>query len=343
MNKKLSFYIILFTIILFIIASGSIFLGVYEFESSNFSIIKQLIFYPEIVQPSDKYVILNVRLPRIIMAILAGGGLALAGTSLQGLFRNPLASPDLIGVTSGSVLFAAIAIVLGEFIKIYIPTFLHYSFLSLMSFIGALVTMSFVYRMSTTNGKTNISILLLSGVAITALSGAFTGLLIYLSNDEELKNLTFWTLGSLAGATWSKIIVVTIIVILALCYLIHLGKALNAMMLGERDANHLGISVERIKKKIILFSALLVGTIVAFTGTIGFVGLVVPYILRLIFKSNYYFVLPLSFLAGGILLLVADTISRTLIPPTEVPIGILTALMGAPVFIAILLKFKKTL
>ena len=325
MSKKLSFYIVVLAILLLVIASISIFLGVYEFESSNFQTIKQLIFNPESVIPSDRYVILNVRLPRIIMAILAGGGLALAGTSLQGMFRNPLASPDLIGITSGSVLFAAIAIILGEFIKAYIPAFLHYSFLSLMSFIGALITMSFVYRMSTTNGKTNISILLLSGVAITALSGAVTGLLIYISNDEELKNLTFWTLGSLAGATWPKIVIVAVIVALALRYLIHLGKALNAMMLGERDANHLGISVETIKKRIILFSALLVGTIVAFTGTIGFVGLVVPYILRLIFKSNYYFVLPLSFLAGAILLLVADNISRTLVPPTEVPIGILTS------------------
>ncbi len=343
MSKKLSFYIVILAILLLVIASISIFLGVYEFESSNFSTIKHLILDPESVIPSDRYVILNVRLPRIIMAILAGGGLALAGTSLQGMFRNPLASPDLIGVTSGSVLFAAIAIVLGEFIKAYIPSFLHYSFLSFMSFIGALITMSFVYKMSTTNGKTNISILLLSGVAITALSGAVTGLLIYISSDEELKNLTFWTLGSLAGATWPKITIVFVIVALALRYLIHLGKALNAMMLGERDANHLGISVETIKKRIILFAALLVGTIVAFTGTIGFVGLVVPYILRLIFKSNYYFVLPLSFLAGAILLLVADNISRTLVPPTEVPIGILTALMGAPVFIAILLKFKKSL
>jgi len=343
MQKRLSFYIGTLSIVLVSMVAVSIFLGVYNFEDSSLNTLIHLLFHPEKVDSSDQYVITHVRLPRIIMAVLSGGGLALSGTALQGMFKNPLASPDLIGITSGSVLFASITIVLGAFIKPFIPEFLHYSLLSIMSFIGAILTMSFVYKMSTVNGKTNISILLLSGVAITALSGSITGLLTFVSNDEELRNLTFWTLGSLAGATWTKIAILAVVIGVSLFYLLNLGKALNAMMLGEQDANHLGITVERIKKRIILFSALMVGTIVAFTGTIGFVGLVVPYILRLIFKSNYYFILPLSFLAGGILLLLADGVSRTLVPPTEVPIGILTAIMGAPVFIAILIKFKKSM
>ncbi|MDR0229314.1 MAG: iron ABC transporter permease [Flavobacteriaceae bacterium] len=343
MQKQLSFYIVIFAIVLLTLAIGSIFIGVYNFKDSTTNTVLNFIFNYQEVNPGDRYIISQIRLPRIIMAILAGAGLSLAGTSLQGLFKNPLASPDLIGITAGSVFFAAVAIVLGTHIKAHIPEVIHYSFLSIMSFIGALTTMSFVYKMSSINGKTNISVLLLSGVAITALSGASTGLMTFLSSDEELRNLTFWTLGSLAGATWTKVSILSVIMIVAIYYLSNLGKSLNAMMLGEVDANHLGISVESIKRRIVLFSALMVGTIVAFTGTISFVGLVVPYILRLLFKSNYYYILPLSSLAGAILLLVADGISRTLIPPTEIPIGILTAMMGAPVFISILIKFKKSL
>lgn len=343
MPKQLSFYIVVFASALLLLAIGSIFIGVYKFEDNSTHTIFNFIFNYQDVNPSDRYVIGQVRLPRIFMAILSGAGLALAGTVLQGMFKNPLASPDLVGITAGSMLFAAITIVLGVHIKPYLSEVLHYSLLSIMSFIGAVCTMFFVYKMSTTDGKTNISVLLLSGVAITALSGAGTGLLIFLSQDEELRNLTFWTLGSLAGATWTKVIILGLVVGTSMLLLLNLGKSLNAMMLGERDANHLGISVERIKKRIIILSALIVGTIVAFTGTIGFVGLVVPYILRLLFKSNYHFILPLSIFAGGILLLLADGISRTLTPPTEVPIGIITAMMGAPVFIAILLKFKKNL
>lgn len=343
MKTKLSFYAIVLSIILIIIAVASIFIGVYKFEAGTLQTLYNILFTTQEINPSDHYVFFDVRLPRVLMAILTGAGLSLAGTTLQGMFKNPLASPDLIGITAGSVLFAAVTIVLGTHIKSFIPEAVHYSLLSIMSFVGAITTMSFVYKMSTVGGKTNVSVLLLSGVAITSLTGAATGLLTYLSSDEELRNLTFWTLGSLAGATWTKVTILAVVVITSIALLINKGKALNAMMLGERDATHLGIPVERTKKLIVLLSALMVGTIVAFTGTIGFVGLIIPYILRLIFKSNYYFILPLSTLCGSILLLVADTISRTLVPPSEIPIGILTSIMGAPVFIAILIKFKKSL
>ena len=343
MQKKLSFYVICLITILVLIAIASIFIGVYQFEEGAFQTIYKILFTQEAVKASDYYVFFDVRLPRILMAILTGAGLSLAGTCLQGMFKNPLASPDLIGITAGSVLFAAITIVLGSYVKAIVPEVIHYSLLSIMSFIGAMVTMTFVYKMSTQAGKTNVSILLLSGVAITSLTGAATGLLTYVSDEEELRNLTFWTLGSLAGATWTKVAILGIVIFGALIFLINKGKALNAMMLGEREASHLGIPVETIKKRIVLLSALMVGTAVAFTGTIGFVGLIVPYILRLIFKSNYYFILPLSTVCGSILLLMADTLSRTIVPPSEVPIGILTSIMGAPVFIAILIRFKKSL
>lgn len=343
MQKKLALFLIVLIFLLLALALLSLSLGVYNFEVNSLQTIKGLLLYPEQIPTMDKYVIIQMRMPRIIMAILVGAGLSFVGASLQGMFKNPLASPDLIGITAGSVLFAAITIVLGSYIKPYIPQIVHYSLLSIMSFIGALATMSFVYKMSTVKGKTNISIMLLSGVAITALAGATTGLLTSISNDEELRNLTFWSLGSLAGATWLKVAILGIVILISLFFLINKGKQLNAMLLGETDAAHLGIKVQSVKTKIIILSALIVGTAVAFTGTIGFVGLVVPYILRLLFKSNYYFILPLSTVSGSLLLLFADTVSRTAFPPIEIPIGILTSMMGAPVFIAILMKYKKSL
>lgn len=183
--------------------------------------------------------------------------------------------------------------------------------------------------------------MLLAGVAVSALAGAVTGFLTYLTDDEQLRDLTFWTLGSLGGATWLKNGILSVVIAFSFALLLTKGKALNAMMLGEEDAAHLGIPVEKVKKRILILTALMVGTCVAFAGAIGFVGLIVPYILRLLFQSNYHLILPLSAVVGSILLLLADTISRTIVAPSEMPIGILTACIGAPVFVAILLRYKK--
>lgn len=344
MQNKLPVYIALSLLVLVLLAAISLYLGVYNFESSSlWSVFKGGILGQEGISPSDSYVLFEIRLPRIVMAILIGSALAVSGTCLQGMFKNPLATPGLIGVTAGASLFAACAIVLGEQVRLLLPDVLHYSMISIMAFLGAIITMTFVYRMSTSRGKTNVVIMLLAGVAISALSGATTGFLTYLTEDEELRDLTFWTLGSLGGATWIKNGILFVVILFSYFRLINRGKALNAMMLGEQDATHLGIPVEKIKREIIILTALMVGTCVAFAGAIGFVGLIVPYILRLIFKSNYHIVLPLSAVGGSILLLCADTISRTIVAPSELPIGVLTAFIGAPVFIAILVRHKRTL
>ena len=343
MQNKLPLYLIVSLVLLILLAIVSLYMGVYQFNSSFSEIISSFFGENPSVSQTDQYVFLDIRLSRIVMAILIGSALAVSGTCLQGMFKNPLATPDLIGITAGASLFAAIAIVLGVYIKPYIPEAMHFSFLSIAAFVGSFITMSLVYRISTSNGKTNVVMMLLSGVAITSLGFAVMGLLIYISKEEQLRDLTFWNLGSLGGASWTKNGILLIVIIIAYYFLIGKGKTLNAMMLGERDAMHLGIPVEKTKKQIVLFTALLVGTSVAFSGTIGFIGLIIPYILRLIFKSNYYIILPLSAVLGSILLLGADTISRTIVAPSEIPIGILTAFMGAPIFIAILLKQKKSL
>lgn len=343
-QSKLYFYLVISAVLLIIIAVLSLNTGVYDFgENSPFRALWQLIKEDPGLSLSDKYVIWDVRAARIIMAILVGSMLSVSGTSLQGLFKNPLATGDLIGLTSGATLLAAIAIVLGGHFKEYLPEAVQFSLVGIAAFIGSFLSMMLVYRISTSGGKTNVVMMLLTGVAITAIGFSITGFLIYISKDEQLRDLTFWNLGSLAAATWTKNIILAIVITIAYIILLPKGKALNAMMLGEKDAQHLGINVERLKKQIIITVALMVGTCVAFSGTIGFVGLIVPYILRLLFKSNYVFILPLSAMCGSILLLTADTFSRSIVAPSELPIGILTALMGGPIFIAILVKFKKSL
>lgn len=325
-------------------AAISLGIGVFRFENGNaFQVLAKYFTQPEILNAGEKYIIWHVRTARIIMAILIGSMLAVSGTLLQGMFKNPLATGDLIGVNSGATLLAAIAIVLGSYFKELLPEFVRTSLVSIAAFIGALLAMILVYRISTSNGRTNVVIMLLTGVATTSIGFAITGFLIYLSKDDQLRDLTFWNLGSLAGATWTKNGILTIILALSYGFLLNKGKTLNAMMLGEKEAQHLGVKVESYKRKIIFFTALMTGTCVAFSGTIGFVGLIVPYILRLVFRSNYQYILPLSAFLGAILLLQADTVSRIIVAPSELPIGIITALMGGPIFIVILLKSKNTL
>jgi iron complex transport system permease protein len=344
MQNRLPVYIVLSVLLLVLLAIVSLYMGVYVFEKHSITdVFKGVINNDGSIGAAERFVLIDLRLPRIVMGILIGSALSVSGTCLQGMFRNPLATPDLIGITAGASLFAAIAIVLGVHIKPYIPEVFHYSFLSFMAFVGALITMILVYRISTIGGRTNVVMMLLSGVAITALGFAVMGLLIYFSKEEQLRDLTFWNLGSLGGATWTKNGILFVVLSVAYFFLINKGKALNAMMLGETDAQHLGIPVERIKKQIVLLTALMVGTCVAFAGTISFIGLIVPYILRLIFKSNYHIILPMSAIFGSILLLIADTISRTIAPPSEIPIGVLTAFMGAPIFITILIRNRNTM
>lgn len=344
MQNKLPLYLIISVLLLAVLAVVSLYMGVYEFENTSFfDLFKGLIANDGSVSDSDRFVMMELRLPRIIMSVLIGSALAVAGTCLQGMYRNPLATPDLIGITAGASFFASAAIVLGVHIKPYVPEFVHFSMISFMAFVGAFLTMTLVYAVSTINGKTNIVVMLLSGMAITALGFSMTGFIIYLAKDEQLRDLTFWNLGSLAGANWVKIGILGVVIVFSYSILITKGKALNALMLGEKDAAHLGINVEPTKKQIILLSALIVGTSVSFAGTISFAGLIVPYILRIVFKSNYHIVLPLSAVVGSVLLLTADTISRTIAPPSEIPIGILTAFMGAPIFMAILMKSRKSM
>lgn len=344
MKNQLPWYLLASFLVMLALVWASLHLGVYRFEEASVLKIIGSFFSGDSTVPStDAYIIGKVRLPRVVMALLVGSILAVAGTCLQGIFKNPLATPDLIGVTSGATLMAAVTIVLGESVRAFIPEALHHSLVSIGAFTGALGAISLVYTIASGNEKTNVVMMLLAGVAVSSLGFALVGFMTYLAKDEQLRDLTFWNLGSLGGATWTKNAILAVVMLGTYSFLILKGKALNAMMLGEKDAEHLGIRVERIKRLTVLFTALMVGTAVAFSGSIGFVGLIIPYILRLLFNSDYTVILPLSAVWGAILLLAADTVSRTIAAPAELPIGILTALLGAPVFIAILVRYKKSM
>ena len=287
----------------------------------------------------DASVILDIRLPRTLLGLMVGAGLAVSGALMQGLFRNPLADPALVGVSSGAGLAAACVIVLGDrmLARLGLPGPLPYAILPGAAFLGGLVATLALYGLATRAGRTSVATMLLAGIALGALSGAVTGLLVYASDDRQLRDLTFWSLGSLGGASWTKVFATAPLILPVLAAVPVLGRGLNALVLGEAEAFHLGVRVERLKRACILLVAVAVGAGVAAAGVIGFVGLVVPHALRLVIGSEHRLLLPASAFLGGTLLVLADVAARVAAAPAELPIGIVTALVGAPVFLWLLL------
>ncbi len=277
-----------------------------------------------------------VRAPRVLLAALVGAGLGAAGAAMQGLFRNPLADPGLIGVSAGAALAAVAAIVLAGGIFGAAAGLLGLWLLPLAAFLGGLGATALMARLGTIGGVTPVATLLLAGVAVNALAGALTGVLIFMADDRQVRDITFWTLGSLAGARWAQIPVVLLLVGLPALLLCALARPLNALLLGEAEAFHLGTSVESVKRLAVVLAAIAVAAGVAFTGLIGFVGLVVPHLIRLGFGSDHRLVLPGAALLGAALLVLADLAARSLAAPAELPVGVVTALLGAPFFLWLL-------
>lgn len=287
----------------------------------------------------DALVILNIRLPRTLLGLMVGAGLSVSGALLQGLFRNPLADPALVGVSAGAGLAAAAVIVLGDRLLAALDGHgpMPYAALPASAFLGGLATTYGLYRVATWSGRTSVATMLLAGIALAALTGALTGLLVYASDDRQLRDLTFWSLGSLSGATWTKVATSAPAILPILILVPFLGRGLNALVLGEAEAFHLGVAVERLKRLVILLVAVAVGAGVAAAGVIGFVGLVVPHVLRLLIGPEHRRLLPACALLGGALLVLADIVARLVVAPAELPIGIVTAIVGAPVFLWLLL------
>jgi iron complex transport system permease protein len=312
---------------------GAIFFGAYQLGIKE---VLSAIFHND--NSANRFLILQIRLPRIVLSALIGAGLAVSGAAIQGLFRNPLADQTLIGVTSGAMLFAVLSIVLSGSILAQFSELFKQSTVALAAFIGGLFTTYLIYFLSSSEGRTRVTTMLLAGIAISAFAAAISGIFIYLSDDEQLRDITFWSLGSFSGANWIQVLIVGPIVLLGTIGLVLQSKALNAILLGEKEAVYLGIEVEKVKSRVILLTALVVGVCIAMSGIIGFVGLVIPHLLRLIFGTDYRLLLKSSVLLGAIFLIVTDTLARTIVAPSELPIGILTAMIGAPFFLWLLVK-----
>jgi len=287
------------------------------------------------VAAHEQLVIDNVRLPRTLLALAVGAVLAQCGAVMQGLFRNPLADPGIIGVSSGAALGAATCIVL-------FPQGGEYA-VATSAFVAGLVTTLIVYRLASSPTGTSVVLLLLSGVAVAALAGAGIGLLTYMADDMALRDLTLWQLGSIAGAQWHYVVLTLAALALVSWHFNRYAKALNALLLGEAEARHLGLDVDKLKLKLIVLCAIGVGISVAATGIIGFIGLVVPHLVRMLIGPDHKQLLPLSAILGAVLLALADIGARAIVAPSELPVGLVTALLGAPFFIALLLKQRTRL
>lgn len=279
----------------------------------------------------------QIRLPRTLLGLAVGAVLALSGVAMQGLFRNPLADPGLVGVSSGAALGAAIAIVCGSWFG-GLPPLLEPYLLSLCAFLGGLGVTALVYQLGRKNGQTSVAVMLLAGVALTALASSAVGLFTYLADDATLRTLTFWNLGSLNGASYQRLWPLVLIATGVSLWLPRRARALNALLLGESEARHLGVDVERLKRELVFCTALGVGAAVAAAGLIGFIGLVVPHLVRQVSGPDHRVLLPASLLAGASLLLFADLIARMALAPAELPIGIVTAFLGAPFFLYLLVR-----
>ncbi len=278
-------------------------------------------------------VLWEIRFPRVVLAVLVGASLGSAGAAMQGSFSNPLAEPGLVGVSSGAVLGAAAQIVL------HVDVLGRWT-ITAFAFGGGVLAVLLVYAASREGGRTEVVTLVLTGIAVNAFTGAVIGLITYFSDDDELRSITFWNLGTMASATWGKVGIVAPVAGLGLLAALACAPRLDLLALGEREARHLGVHVERLRIVVLTTVALLAAASVAVSGVVLFVGLVVPHLVRLVAGPGHRVLLPASALGGGLLLVLADLAARTWAAPAEIPLGVLTSLVGSPCFLWLLRRTR---
>ena len=301
------------------------------------AILAQGLFAERTMQDTPQHIILwQIRVPRVLLAFLVGGSLAAVGASLQALLRNPLADPYVIGISSGAALGAAVAVLFGVGLSLF-----GLSVLPVYAFLGALLSLLIVYRIAVSYGRFSIHTLLLGGVVLNAIFSALILFLTSLADPYKASGMYAWLMGSLTGSDFSTVLVLAGYLLLGVCVLVSQSSALNLLTLGEEAARSLGVEVERVKRILFAASALLTGAVVAFSGLIGFVGLIVPHAVRLVFGADHRLLVIASGLAGGMFLMLADTLARTLLSPTEIPVGVVTALVGGPVFLYLLVRQRR--
>lgn len=330
--------VILLVALFFMSVYCGLVLGAYKVPISDFfkSVIQN--GFSESSKSRDYLVLVNIRPPRVILAALVGSALAISGVLMQGLFRNPLADPGIMGVSSGSALGAVIIIVGSSLLPPFFINVLGSFTIVTGAFLGGLMTTIILYFIATRNNRTSVTTMLLAGIALSALCAALTGFLIFIANDNQLRDITFWNLGSLAGATWSRVAIACPFILTGLVVAPFLSRGMNALSLDEAVAGHLGFEVQRLKYLTIFLVAFMCGGAVSVSGNIGFIGIIVPHILRLTIGPDHRFLIPCSALLGASMLILTDTVSRIIVAPAELPIGIITSLIGGPFFLWVLLK-----
>ena len=294
------------------------------------------------VNPVHEGLFFQIRLPRTVLCVLVGASLSVSGAMMQSLFRNPIVEPGLIGTSAGSALGAALIIVLGKASVFDSLSIFGDLLMPLCAFAGGLVATLLVYYFSASLNKVNISIMILAGIAVNAIAGGATGFLAYIARDPQARSITFWNLGSLSGANWKIVLIVAASTVAGILLSLRYAKSLNALQLGDSEAGYLGVHTERMKIGVILVNTLLVSVATSMVGVIAFVGLIVPHLLRLVKGSDNRYLLIGSALLGAVLLLLADVLCRVVIAPAEMPIGIITAFVGAPVFLWLLGRYKNS-
>jgi iron complex transport system permease protein len=284
---------------------------------------------------ATEHIVWLIRLPRVLLAVFVGGGLAVIGVTIQAMVRNPLASPYILGISSGATAGVAAAIIVG--LLSYLGPF----GISAAAFLGALASLGLVFLFARIRGMLNSLRLVLAGVAVSAMFSSVASFLMYMAPDSSLRDVMYWMLGSVAGAKWSNIGVPAVILGFGMIYLTFQARPLNTMIMGEETAMTLGIDTNRLRKHLFVVVSLLGGVLVAVSGTIGFVGLMMPHIVRLLVGTDHRRVLPTALLSGAIYLIWIDVIARTILQPKELPIGIITAMIGAPFFIFLMRRSAK--
>lgn len=335
--RRWKLYLVVLSIVLFIAILVSLNLGYSQISFTEIlKILSNKLFFTNFsVSPIDETIIIWVRLPRIICAAIVGAALSVAGIVYQGIFRNPMAEPYTIGASSGAALGATLAIVLGVGVSI-----LGANTTTIFAFIGCLATVLIVYIISRVGGKVPVQTLLLSGIAIGIFISAIVNYLQILS-PEKLHQSTFWLLGSFSFSQWNELLVVFPLVLIGIIVIYLYSRDLNLLALGEDEAQHLGVNVERMKKILLLFSALITAAAVSISGIIAFIGLIIPHIARILIGPDHRILLSASLLLGATFLVLCDSISRIIVSPAELPVGIITALCGGPFFLYLMSRKKK--
>jgi len=283
----------------------------------------------------------QIRLPRTFMCFIVGAALSVSGALMQSLFRNPIVEPGLVGTSAGSALGASFMFVFGKTTLFAGIAFLGDLMLPVSAFAGGLIATLIVYRFSSYLGKVNVATMILAGIAVNAMAAGGTGFLSYISRDPQARSITFWNLGTFSGADWKSVIIVAISTVFCFSLTLRYAKQLNALQLGEIEAGYLGFNIERMKIQLILINTLMVSIATSLVGVISFVGLTVPHLLRILKGSDNRYLIIGSGLLGAVVMIIADMLARVIIAPAEMPIGIITAFVGAPVFLFLLYKNRK--